>query len=182
MSPERIVFQNWITDLGRDPSQPVDLDAERHGSSLADAGGSGANSVPESERQARIREAVELALARLSANERELIEQFHYMGRSYREISELSGRTVHRLEALHRRSLKKLRTALAPLVKELYGLGVSTDPDCPICTSPERAVIDTVIRERDRARTWRPIIRLLKTRFGIIITTPQTLIGHEKYH
>ena len=166
MSAERITYQNWITDLGRDPSQSLDLDGSNN---------------PDSERRRQISEAVALALSKLNDNERELIEQFHYMGRSYREIAESSGRNIHRLEALHERALKKLRTALAPLVKRLYGLAVSTDLDCPICTSPHRAAIDHLIKERNRSDTWRPIIRRLKDRFGIAINTPQTLIGHEKY-
>jgi hypothetical protein len=145
-------------------------------------GGLEVSDRPESVRRRQIRKAVAFALSKLGDNERELIEQFHYMGRSYREISGRSGRSIHRLEALHQRALKKLRTALAPLVKQLYGLGVSTDPDCPICTSPHRASIDRLIRERNRSDTWRSMIRLLKGRFGILITTPQTLIGHERYH
>ena len=181
MSPERITYQNWIADLGRDPSRPLDFEEQSRPIPVG-ADNFEASSDPEPERRRRIREAVKLALSRLSENERELIEQFHYMGRSYREIAERSGRTIHRLEALHQRALKKLRTALAPLVKQLYGLGVSTDPDCSICTSPHRPAIDRLIKERNRADTWRPMIRLLKSRFGIIITTPQMLIGHEKYH
>jgi len=181
MSPERITYQNWIADLGRDPSQPLNLEETSRPIPVG-AGDFEALNDPEPERRRRIREAVALALSKLSDNERELIEQFHYMGRSYREIAERSGRTIHRLEALHQRALKKLRTALAPLVKQLYGLGVSTDPDCPICTSPHRATIDRLIQERNRSDTWRPMICMLKSRFGIPITTPQTLIGHEKYH
>lgn len=181
MSAERITYQNWIADLGRDPSQPLDL-YEQFGPISPGTGDLEVSNGTELERRRQIREAVAFALSKLSDNERELIEQFHYMGRSYRDIAGRSGRSIHRLEALHQRALKKLRTALAPLVKQLYGLGVSTDPDCPICTSPHRAIIDRLIRERDKSLTWRPMIRLLKVRFGITITTPQTLIGHERYH
>ena len=181
MSAERITYQNWIADLGRDPSKPLDLEGQ-FGSISPGTGGSETLNSPEPVRRCQIREAMASALSKLSDNERELIEQFHYMGRSYREIAGRSGRSIHRLEALHQRALKKLRMVLAPLVKQLYGLRVSTDPDCPICTSPHRATIDSLIRERSRSDTWRPTIRLLKSRFGIIITTPQTLIGHEKYH
>ena len=181
MSPERITYQNWIADLGRDPSQPLDFDGQS-GPIPVGTGDFEVLNNPEPERRRRIREAVAFALSKLSDNERELIEQFHYMGRSCREIAERSGRTIQPHEALHQRALRKLRTALAPIVKQLYDLGVSTDPDCLICTSPHRATIDRLIRERSRSDTWRPMIRLLKSRFGIIITTPQTLIGHEKYH
>jgi hypothetical protein len=181
MSPERVTYQNWIVDLGRDPAQALDA-YEISSRVTAVDGSSETKTDSESERQRLIREVVESALSKLSDNERELIEQYHFMGRSYQEIAERSGRTIHRLESLHQRTLKKLRSALAPLVKQLYGLGVSTDPDCPICSSPHRPEIDLLIRERERFDTWRPLMRVLKDRFGITITTPQTLIGHEKYH
>jgi len=181
MSPERIIYQNWIADLGRDPSQLPNPDELPNLASLTYPR-LGEKNEPVMERQRLIREAVGSALLKLSDDERELIEQYHYMGRSYHEIAERSGRALHRLESLHRRALKKLRTSLAPLVKQLYGLGVSTDPDCPICISPHRKAIDRVIHERNRTATWRAVLQVLKSRFGIVITTPQTLIGHEKYH
>jgi len=189
MSSSRVIYQNWIADLGRDPAVPVDPDSpdELTGQTETRVDEIECSAVrpldpQESQRVERIREAVVEALSRLNENEREVVEQFHLMGRTYREIAELSGRTPHRLEALHERAVKKLRKLLAPLVKELYGLGSGSEVECPICSSPRRSEIDRLITERDQEKTWRPVMRRIKTAFGLKITTPQTLIGHQKYH
>ncbi|MCD6250412.1 MAG: sigma-70 family RNA polymerase sigma factor [candidate division Zixibacteria bacterium] len=170
MSSNRIVYQNWIADLGRDPGQRPDPDPFV------------AKDPIEIERREKICRAVAEALERLTDDEREFVERYYFMGRSYREISELSGRTPHRLEALHQRALKKLQKELTPLVKELYSLTPATNYDCPICASPDRNEIDRLIESRDPTSTWRPVMRQIREKYNIGIVTPQTLIGHEKYH
>ncbi len=170
MSSNRVVYQNWIADLGRDPGRPPV------------AGPSEPEDRAATERQEQIRAAVAEALRRLSDDEREFIERYHFMGRTYREIAELSGRAMHRLEALHRRSLKKLQKELMPLVKQLFELAPTPNTACPICTSPAREQIDQLIASRDPAGTWRPVMKQIRDEFNIGVITPQTLIGHEKYH
>ena len=68
------------------------------------------------------------------------------------------------------------------MVAELFGVTEESRPDCIICRSEHRREIDRVIASREEAETWRPVIRKIRERFGLKITTPQTLIGHEKYH
>lgn len=163
MSSNRIVYRDWIVELGRDPALPPATEDQKH-------------------RQLLVENAVEQALKRLSEDEREFIQRFHYMGQTYREISESTGRALHRLEALHRRAVRRLRKELAPLVKELYGVDGAKPAECVICRSEFRAEIDRLIAARDTARTWRPVIRQIRDRYGLKISTPQILIGHEKYH
>lgn len=170
MSSNRVVYQNWIADLGRDPGRPPV------------AGSPESEDRAVIERREQIRGAVAKALGRLADNEREFIERYYFMGRTYREIAELSGRAMHRLEALHQRSLKKLQKELAPLVKQLFGMAPAPNKACPICTSPARQQIDQLIASRDPAGTWRPVMKQIRDQFNIGIITPQTLIGHEKYH
>jgi hypothetical protein len=170
MSSNRVVYLNWIADLGRDPGQrPV-------------AGPAEAEDPADIERRERTGRAVAEALGRLTDDEREFVERYYFMGRSYREISELSGRAPHRLEALHQRALKKLQKELTPLVKQLYGLTPVAHNACPICASSVRDEIDRLIKSRDPAGTWRPVMKQIREEFNIGIITPQTLIGHEKYH
>jgi len=170
MSSNRIVYQNWIADLGRDPGRQPDP-----GSPVAE-------DPVDIKRRDQIRRAVTEALEQLTDDEREFVERYYFMGRSYREIAELSGRAPHRLEALHQRALKKLQKELMPLVKQLYDLVPATNNDCPICASPAREEIDRLIESRDRSGTWRPVMKQIREEFNIGIVTPQTLIGHEKYH
>lgn len=163
MPSNRIVYRDWIVQLGRDPALPVTGTGDRKS-------------------QQMIEEAVERALKTLTEDEREFIQRFYNMGQTYRQIAESTNRAQYRLEALHRRAIKRLRKQLLPLVKELYGLNEEIPADCILCRSEHREEIDRVIAERDRTGTWRPVIREIRERFGLKISTPQILIGHEKYH
>ena len=175
LTKNRIVYQDWIVELGFDPAhrEPVRETAP---------GGPTSEEKAEEARVARIRDAVQAALRELTDDEKELIERLHYMGQSYAELAESSGRAVHRLEGMYRRVIRKLRRSLAPLVKEMYGLTSGRPRDCPICASLHRRAIDHIIEARDPRRTWRPVIAEIERRFGLKIATPQILIGHFKYH
>ena len=164
----RVIFQDWIVERGHDPSrpvEPVDLDLD----SPADP--------------ARpIRDSVQAALARLPERDREVVERFYFMGQGYRELASQTGQSCYRLEALHRRAIRQLKKGLRRFVRDRYGIYSKPHNDCPICRSPDRAEIDRLIARRDPEGTWRPIIRSLRNDFNITISTPQVLIGHEKYH
>ncbi|RKX24166.1 MAG: hypothetical protein DRP45_08815, partial [Candidatus Zixiibacteriota bacterium] len=101
---------------------------------------------------------------------------------SYRQISEKSGRAIHKLEAIHKRAVRKLRKELRQTVKELFDLNGRSNHDCVICRSPHRAEIDKLIKQKMPEQTWRPVMKQIREAFGLKITTPQTLIGHRKYH
>jgi hypothetical protein len=130
----------------------------------------------------RIGAEVQSAVGRLSDDEREFLARFYNMGETYQQIADKSGRRIHSLEALHRRALKKLRKILAPLVVREYGVKTKTFDACPLCCSPFRAEIDALIAARPPEKTWRQVIRILKEKYRITIITPQTIIGHQKYH
>ena len=182
MSKQRITFQNWIVEIGFDPSRRL-TDPESCG--------------PEAHRydtqlQREINSEVSEALKILSENEREFIRQFYFFGRTYNQIARSSGRRVHKLEALHDRAMRKLRKSLTPFVRERFGIEIESEVrsasqkneklHCPICESEYRGGIDKIISERNRSDTWRPVIRLLRDHYGLRIKSPQQLIGHEKYH
>jgi hypothetical protein len=167
MSKPRVVYRNWIVDLGFNPEDPDMLQEEENEAR---------------QRDEYVREQVSKAISRLPETQRELVQRLYNMGETCREIAEKSGRAVYRVEALHRRALKRLRKELQPLVKELYGIGSRTPPTCAICASPNRPGIDAIIRNRDRKKSWRPVIKRLREDFGLRIRSPQRLIGHEKYH
>ena len=169
MTSSRIVYQNWIVDLGRDPeaiySNRVATDR-----------------IYDEKRIEQIRQAVNAALAELDEDEREFIIRFHHMGESYRQISDKSGWPIHRWEALHKRILKKLRKLLAPFVDEVFGLSSAQTPSCPICSSKYVEQLNEIISNRDRKQTWKPVLRLFRTKYNLVISAPQLLVGHEKYH
>ena len=169
MSKNRIILQNWIVDLGYDPRN-LEPQAITDQSSDAD------------DNVERIKEEVAQAVSSLPKEERELIERFHFMGQSYRELSASTGRAIHRLEAMHQRAVRRLRKLLNPLVKELYGLSDKSPPACPLCRSPARAEIDRVIAEKPESETWRTTLTRIREDYGITVKSPQLIIGHRKYH
>ena len=169
MASSRIVYQNWIAELGRDPDTRPELEMSK-------------TDPEEGQRLEQLQEQVKKALAELDESEREFVERFYFMGQGYFEIAHLSGRKTHKLEALHKRAVRKLKRKLYPLVAELYGLPPEVESECPLCNSEFQPAIDKIIENRDRRSTWRPVIAALKKQFDLTIVTPQTLIGHEKYH
>jgi len=166
----KVIFEDWIVELGRDPATPPPAPT-----------GDG-NESAHSERTGRIIEQVRAALDRLPETDREFLERFYFMGQGYRQLADTSGRSLRKLEALHRRAVRRLRRELRSFVRAEFGLDSSRPPACPICRSPARAAIDRLIAGRDQTATWRPIIRELRQTYEIEITTPQILIGHEQYH
>lgn len=192
MAKQRIVYSNWIADIGYDPSQQPETEEngipdhllvsfDEIGAAVI-AGPPGRKTKVNQARlellQAKVRTAVEL----LDDEEREFIIRFHFMGESYRQISERSGRAIYRLEALHKRAVRKLKNELTSFVAARFGVKQSPVTPCRLCTSPHRDQIDRIIGSRDRSMNWRPVIRLLRDKCNLKIKSPQLLIGHEKYH
>jgi hypothetical protein len=167
MSSERITYQNWIVELGHDPDLPPVIPGE--------------NPLSEDRTQS-VRERVSAAMDRLDEQEREFVILFHYQGKTYRSISASSGRPVHRLETLHHRALKKLKRELAGWVELTYGIPSLKNADCSLCNCSERSAIDQLIAERNPRESWKPVLDQLRERFGLTISSPQLVIGHEKYH
>ncbi|PWB68993.1 hypothetical protein C3F09_10760 [candidate division GN15 bacterium] len=167
---ERVVYRNWLVELGYDPQR-------EGGSVIGNEPEPGAVEVRSQLVKRRVREA----LKTLSSDEREIVERIHYMGQTYREISEKSGREIHRLESLHSRAIRRLRKELRPLVKQLYGIDPPL-PKCVVCRSPMRMEIDRIIDSRDPRRSWRAVLVQIREECGLKIRSPQMLIGHKRYH
>ncbi len=163
MSDNRIIYQNWIVELGRDPDGPLLV----------------GNTSTESR---SIIHAVRSALDRLTEEEEEFIVRFYFMGQTYRELCEETGREEYKLSSLHGRSIRKIRSLLTGFVNREFKLPSPMNQNCLLCRSGRVDEINALIASRDKTATWRGVIRELKSRFGIEVKTPQLLIGHEKYH
>ncbi|MDH4156079.1 MAG: sigma-70 family RNA polymerase sigma factor [candidate division Zixibacteria bacterium] len=191
MSKGRLTYQNWIVDIGFDPDagSPAgvgwgDDEIKSAGDIDSEAVGVQKTAAPGREQPvtALIRQKVAAALEHLNREEKEFITRFYYMGQSYREISEKSGRAVYKLAALHERALKKLKALLGGFVAEKFKIDADPVPTCPLCASRYRREIDQLIDRRGRKATWKPVLKLLKEQFGIKVRSPQLLIGHSRYH
>lgn len=131
----------------------------------------------------RIREQVQLAIRGLDEDEREFISRFYYMGETYRQMAQASGRKIYSLEALHRRALRKLRKALARFAEAEFGVTPEKPrKPCVVCDSPRRAEIEALLNARPAEATWRSVMRAIAQEYGVRVATPQVLIGHQKYH
>jgi hypothetical protein len=190
MSNNRVVYRNWIVEIGCDPARLKEL-CGRDDLPLLSLDDPAAVSISSedalhdenaAENVRDIRRAVQEALQKLPEQEREFIKQFYFMGRSYREISELSGRPLHKLEALHQRAIKKLRRLLGGFVRERFGIEPDTEKDCLLCRSKYVEQINRLIAGRDKTATWKPVMKILREKYNLRVTSQQVLIGHEKYH
>lgn len=162
---KRIVYQDWIVELGCDPSHPRNRDA-----AVSNA------------YNRTIITAVNQAMENLDEDEAAFIRFYYMQGMNYRRISHETGKPIYRLETLHRRALRKLRSPLHNLLGGRYNIPSPENPDCPLCFHPRSEEIDRLIQSKTRPETWRRIIRSLREEFGIILPTLQLLIGHSKYH
>ena len=126
----------------------------------------------------KVREAVE----RLSPLERQFVEYFYFEDKSYREISVLLNKSIHRLESIHHRALGKLKMLLSDYVKTRFKLNIPEETECIICKSPFRQELDKLIRAKKEEETYKSLIRIFKGKYGLKIKTPQVIIGHKKKH
>jgi DNA-binding CsgD family transcriptional regulator len=159
--PRKIIHQNWIYETGHTGSWEKNCPTPRQG---------------------RIRHAVQKEVAGLSFREREFIELYWFQGRSIAEIAVLLGRKPYKLECLNRRIQRKLKSRLTDFVNSEFGLNLEKNPNCIICKHPRRDRIDILLEGKKPRETFKRIIQVLKTDFGIKIRTPQIIIGHMKYH
>ena len=170
MSITRLVFREWLVERGLDPSRDFRFDSYDN------------HEEEEKARTEEIQQAVAEALERLDEDEREYIRCIYFQGQTLGEIARSTGRAMHKLAGLHKRVHRRLRKELAPIAARLFGYQPTVHPGCPLCASAHREEIDRLIAARDPTETWKPIIRELRERFGIRVTSAQMLVGHWRYH
>lgn len=132
--------------------------------------------------EGEIEEAIENALERLSDEERELLARYYFMGQTFTEMAELSGRALHKIRSMHVRAVKKLKKELAEFVYAWYGIEPDVHIDCPICTSEYCEEIEQLIQSKKKSEPWGVVMGELKERYRLTIKSPQLLIGHINYH
>lgn len=125
--------------------------------------------------------AVRNALRALSGLERHVVERHNFEGRSFVQIADELVTSKSHVKAIHRRARKRLRKILAPFVKQRFGLRPRAG-QCPICLSHYRRSAERVVRRRRPEESFAVVIKELRERFGIVVKSPKTIIGHVKYH
>lgn len=122
------------------------------------------------------------ALDRLEPGEKEALELFHFLGASLEEISARMNLTRRGVERLLRSGSLKLRRLLADYVQKRFGITRDTVRRCPICQTQKRVEAEKIVSSKSAEETWRRIIRELREELNIVVSSPQTLLGHIKYH
>ena len=163
---KRLIYQEWIVELGFDPYQIANI----------------FNLIDKPPYNQKIIGAVRKAMTKLTPLESEFIERFYFCGETVPQIAVKLNTEKKRIKCLHRLSARKLRKYLAAFVKEEFDITVVIGTECILCKSPHRAAIDKMIKSKKKEETWKKINRILKEKYQIKITTPQILIGHQKYH
>jgi hypothetical protein len=165
MNVDRIIYQDWIVELGRDPSLTWE---ESYRS-------------PKNYNLELVK-AVNQAINGLQPDEALFIRQFYMQGMGYREIAAWTGRTIRRLETIHKVALKKLKCQLYEMMRKKYNLTYQADTDCPLCNNPHIEAINSLVASKDDQETWSRILGTLGERFGIKNLSPSRIKGHIKYH
>jgi len=157
----RVVYLDWVYEISR--------------KNLFDTG-------ERNKLEKEIIEEVNRAISKLPKSDREFVQLYWFEGRSVDELASIFGKRRHNIESLNKRILRKLKYHLAGYVRERFGIDVDSGEDCIICNHPQREEIDKLLLAKKESETFRPIYRKLRERFGIVVSTPQILIGHMKYH
>lgn len=168
----RIRYLNWSDEVYGSPDRELEKRSTRANSRRSIA--------PEADE--RIILEVRKAMERLQPDERRFVELFYFKFMSYQEIARKLRKRIYRLERLHDRALGKLRLLLADFVKERFGFDAAPDTNCPICRSPYREELDRLINGKKAEETYSRLIKVFKQRYGINVTTPQVIIGHQRKH
>jgi RNA polymerase sigma factor (sigma-70 family) len=168
----RIRYLNWATELFGC------RDREIEGRILEDR----SRCDKESEMNASLNRRVRKAVEKLPFDERRFVQLFYFEFQSYQEISGKLKKRTHKLERIHHRALGKLRILLADFVQERFKLEIPEDTDCIICKSPFRRELDELIRKKAEDETYSRLIKIFKQKYGIVIRTPQVIIGHVRKH
>lgn len=126
--------------------------------------------------------AVNRALEELEPEEAALIRLFYMQGVTYPEISALTGRTVHRLEAQNEAAVKKLKALLHEYLGGRFNIPSQTDPCCPICAHPRREEVNRLLRSKSDGETWKRIYQVLREDFNLRVYPVRRIIAHMKYH
>jgi len=165
MGQLRIVYQNWIVGLGHDPDISWQEAASR---------GKPYNQS--------VIKAVNQALNQLDPEDAALIRLFYMQGISYREISALTGRDMHRLVAQNTIAVKKLKILLTEFVESHFNIDARSNSGCPLCNHPRRAEIDRLLQTKSDTETWKRIYQVLRDDFDLCVFPARKIIGHLKYH
>ncbi|MCH9031495.1 MAG: hypothetical protein IIB00_04465 [candidate division Zixibacteria bacterium] len=179
MARNRVSFEDWISALCVSPERERSRDRDWVPDSKTDKREREATE----ERADKISREVRRAMELLDSGERESIELYYFMGESLENIPVRLSVSKRQVEKNLRVGTLKMKRILYQFVRESFQLkNAPSQPNCLICASSDRNMAEKIIKSKKPEEPWRRIIRELREKLGIEIRTPQTLIGHVRYH
>lgn len=134
------------------------------------------------ERMDEIRAEVRRAVALLTGLERTTIEGYYFDGLSMGRLATIEGVPVSRVVMAHRQGLRRLRDLLAPSVARWYGIGVTRNSACAICTAAWREDAEAILDAKTQDVTWGQVMTRIERATGWRAKSPQALIMHQRKH
>ncbi len=130
---------------------------------------------------ARRARAVRQALRQLPRRERRLITLHHFQGDSLAEAAAKLQEDSERIKIVYRRGMRRLQILLSGFVADEFGIK-SRANNCVICASAQRAEIEEILSRRSEHEGYAKVIAEVAERFAVRLKSPQTIVGHLKYH
>jgi hypothetical protein len=130
---------------------------------------------------ARRTQAVQAAIATLSAEDQQIVREFHFEGKTYLQIAELLGRGEQWVRNQHARAIRRLRSRLADFVEEEFALKLP-ERKCVICSSVHRKAIEALLLKRQSRKSYSDLMREILRLHGVKIRSAMTIVGHSRYH
>jgi hypothetical protein len=121
----------------------------------------------------QVASAVERAMRALKPFQREVIARRFWQGQDFRLIAQALESSPSEVRNCLRRTLRRLRSALAPDSEN-----IGNHRKCVICRHPRRMEIDRLLGLRRPIDTWRGYMIALRVQFGIAGIPPKAVEAH----
>lgn len=179
MARNRVSFEDWISALCALPERARERERDWVPLSETDR----KEREEREEKADKISREVRRAMELLDKGERESVELYYFMGESLENITIRLRVSKRQVEKNLRVGTLKMKRILYQFVRESFQLmHAPSQAKCLICASSDRDIAESIIKSKKAEEPWRRVIRELREKLGIEIRTPQSLIGHVKYH
>jgi len=136
----------------------------------------GLNPIEVSPPDSALVKAVNRAMRKLPAQQRQIIKDRFYRGMTISQIADAQGFTEKQAVAALYMAKRRLQVLLVDFARRRWGINKSGA--CRICIHPKQKIINRLLNEKSKSESWRAFnIRLSKV-IGERINPPRSLIAH----
>lgn len=136
----------------------------------------GLNPIEVSPPDSALVKAVNHALRKLPAQQRQIIKDRFYRGMTISQIVDARGLTEKQAVAALYVAKRRLQALLADFARRRWNIKKSGD--CRICTHPKQKIINRLLNEKSNSESWAAFNIRLSKAIGERINPPRSLIAH----